>query len=69
MLSILLLASSSVCAIKDFGVSKPIEFIATLNSSLFSAFEIASLFAPINSTLFFSRKPELAISRDTFKAV
>ena len=62
-------ASSKLCAIKDFGVSSPMEFIASLNSSRFSAFDIASSLAPINSTLYSFKKPEFDISRETLRAV
>ncbi len=52
-----------------FGVSSPIFVIASLNSSLSSAFLIAGSFAPMSSTLNLSRTPfsEIAIAR--FSAV
>ncbi len=41
----------------DFGMSRPIFDIASLNSSRSSAFLMASNFAPINSTPYFSSTP------------
>ena len=53
----------------DLGMSSPIFFIASLNSSRSSAFLIASSFAPINSTPYFSSTPASARSTARFSAV
>ncbi len=53
----------------DRGMSSPILFIASLNSSRSSAFLIASSFAPISSTPYFSSTPESARSTARFSAV
>ena len=52
-------ASSMVWAVPDFGMSRPIFSIASLKSSRSSAFLMASALAPIISTLYFSRTPDL----------
>ena len=44
-------ASSILCAISAFGVSRPIAFMALSKRSRFSALSIASALAPIISTL------------------
>ena len=61
--------SFNVCEVNDFGVLRPILFIASRNLLLSSAFEIASSSAPINSTFFSFKKPESETSKETFSAV
>ena len=62
-------ASSELCANPDSGTLSPIFSIDAAKSSLSSALSIASLVAPIISTLCFSSIPLLSRSRAAFKAV
>ena len=52
-----------------FGTLRPIDSIASLNFSLFSALSIASIEAPISSTLYFFKIPALSRSMAKFNAV
>ena len=62
-------ASSELCAKPDSGTLRPIFSIEAANNSLSSALSIASLVAPIISTLCFFKIPLLSKSRAAFKAV
>ena len=62
-------ASSIECAIPEAGVSNPIACIVSSKSCLSSALSIAVLFAPIKTTLCFSRMPFLSNVSAVFKAV
>ena len=62
-------ASSRLCAIPEFGVSKPMAFMALSKRSRSSALSMASALAPIISTLNFSSTPCLARSRAQLSAV
>ena len=64
-----LIESSKSWEVKDFGVLRPIFFIASLNLLLSSAFDMASSSAPISSTLFSFKKPDSETSKDTFNPV
>ena len=63
------LASSRFLAIFALAESNPILFILFLNNSLSSALLIETGLAPIISTSFFLRIPELYKSKVAFKAV
>ena len=52
----------------EYGVSRPIFRIASLNSRRSSAFLIDSTFAPISSTPYFSSTPASARSIDKIQA-
>ena len=52
----------------DFGMSRPILRIASLNSSRSSAFLIESILAPISSTPYFSSTPASASATDEIEA-
>ena len=62
-------ASSTDFALPLAGTCMPILSIASLNSSLLSAFFIASSLAPINSTLNLPRMPSSARVTDKFRPV
>ena len=64
-----ILASAKFLTNPPFAVSIPTFSISILNFSLSSAFSIASEFAPIRLTLFFSKKPLLSNSNARFKPV
>ncbi len=56
-------------ASEDFGVSRPILFIASRNNSRSSALSIASAVAPIMVTPYFSSTPIRRSDRAQFSAV
>ena len=62
-------ASSILCATNERGVDKPILVIAFLNKSRSSALSIASLDAPIISTLCLAKTPWRSKSRAQLSAV
>ena len=53
----------------DLGVSIPMPFMVLSNNSLSSALSIASLEAPINSTLYFCKIPFFAKVRAVLSPV
>ena len=52
-----------------FGIRSPIDCIASLNRSLFSALSMAPILAPISSTPYFSKIPLESRSIAKFRAV
>ncbi len=62
-------ASSRLLTTADFGILRPILFIALLNNSLSSAFFIDSMFAPISFTLYLSSTPASNKPTAAFSAV
>ena len=61
--------ASEALASRDFGVSRPIFFMASRNSSRSSALSMASALAPISSTPNFSSTPILFSDSAVFSAV
>jgi len=61
--------ASEALASMDFGVSRPMRFMASRNNSLSSAMSMASALAPMSSTPNFSRMPILLRVRAVFSAV